>query len=240
MSDNNQNAPACIAHPDRTIVFEQDIHPFHILRPKAKGLKSDFVWYLRDSRRNGLVHVDYICNEKIRALGKITGTWRYYSIPFGLLKTGWEIMDVSNPKQMKKIILMTSADSISQIKTLLGMLETIKVDELGIAPEIPKLLSIPISDDEEKEWDESASVAKRFLPRTQLYPTEKQVSDYNSQGVFRKCSFTNLNKVTQGLNSIVEIEKDMSPIKRVFNIFKRAEKKSNSLPGLSGIDNIVG
>lgn len=190
MAISAQDYNTSLPNPERSIVFNGEIHPYYIFHPKINNVQTDILWYIRDSRKNGLLYVDYICNEKISALGKCTSTWKYYSIPFGLLKDGWEMIDPHDQKQTKKIIKITATNSLQHIQNLLEKLEKTNVGLLPIMPEIPQLIRTPICDVEDEYV--GFNFEKRLISAFRIHPTEKQASGFGS--LFANCSIINLEK----------------------------------------------
>lgn len=162
---------------DLTIVFNCEIHPYHIIMPIIHEIQNDFVWYLRDSPFNGVIYVDFLRVETLIALGKSTSTWQYYTLAFGLIKKNWKMIDPNNSKQLKRLSPLDHENMTQHIQSLLGLLEKMNLDKLNLVPKIPYLIctldDIPetISTLPTPTYDES-----KFIEKFRLHPNERQAS----------------------------------------------------------------
>lgn len=175
-SDQLLNETISTPTSEQKIVFNGDLHPFHILGPRIRALNSDFAWYIRDSLQNGLIYVDFICNEKVVMDEKGMNNWAYYSIAYGLSKKGWGIVDPNNTSTMSKLVEITPKNVISHLNDLLIKLETVNIEKLYLTPEIPSLINSPIEKSDIIIDEKPFKLGLLFKPELRLYPTQRQVS----------------------------------------------------------------
>lgn len=186
MSTNTQSN--VIPDLTRTIVFNNEIHPLHIIRHNLHRLGSDFAWFVRDSNKNGIVHIDFVRNTKVSGLGKTTHTWDYYSIPFCLINKKWELINTENVSELKNLTPIDSDTAVYYLQKLFEKLQTLKLKDLNLAPEIPELL-MSIVDDNGTNSTTIKIEDMKFVPEFRLYPSARQA---HSDGIFDNCSAINL------------------------------------------------
>ena len=172
---------------NRTIIFNGEIHPYHILRPKIQGNICHFAWYLHDCEQNGLLYVDFVACEQMINGRTVMNTWQYYSIAFGLLKQGWEIISPNDEALISRIIPMTAENAAQLVQTLLTKLEKINIADLNLTPEIPDFFRSPV------ETDEIVDLSRdnKFIAKFRIEPTEKQA---NKNSIYQNCNSFNLDK----------------------------------------------
>ncbi|MHB1948001.1 MAG: hypothetical protein ACYCQI_07815 [Gammaproteobacteria bacterium] len=177
---------------DVTIVFNCEIHPYHIIMPLVREIQSNFVWYLRDSPFNGVIYVDFVRVETTIALGKTTSTWKYYTLAFGLIKKNWKMIDPGKTKQLIKLTPLNHENMVQNIQSLLELLEKMHLKKLNLAPKIPYLIrtfqDIP---ETVSELPTQTDDENQFIEKFRLHPNSRQAS------IKLTCSVNNLENELQ-------------------------------------------